>query len=579
MSSASIPIKLATVVAFNPVTIIEKALFNFDSIGDQNFKLSGTVAVSVSDAFTFANYAANPSLISRDVYTSLTSGATNWTAEQLANINQITSDFHNFIALDFLPVINFTGATPSDIASQTNINISIIYRRDLKISGQSAGGTDSNFQYPNSSSDIVLNLNGFGPYGLGNDETLDSSSFGFHTLMHEIGHSLGLAHPHSSIINGNATVTADYGATKNVGFDKLGFKIVTANDMNKEYFSIMSYDDVTSAGAYNTFAQTPMILDVIALQGAYGEGIGTTGSVNNTVMPGGSGGVSAYRTYFDTGGLDGVNLQNYQSGAYMHMGTTISGASHLVGVSMSLADQKIMASGGDPISLRWFYGEFENASGSEKADVIIGNSLDNSIFGGAGDDRLTGGSGNDSLDGGSGQDVAIFSSKIDQFKIHNHSSSAEWVITDTLGYEGTDTLRSIERIKFSDTSLAIDLDGNAGITAKILGAVFGKHSVNNKSYVGIGLNYLDAGWTYDNLAAFALDASGAKSSDQIVNLLWSNVFGIAPTDAQKSPYIKMLTDGMTAGALAHLAADTSFNAININLIGLAQMGIEYLPFN
>lgn len=579
MSSAFVPIKIAAVVAFNPVTTIEKALFNFDSMGVQNFKLSGTVAVSVSDAFTYVNYAANPSLISKDVYTSLTSGATNWTAEQLANINQITTDFHNFIALDFSPVINFTGSTPSDIASQTNINISIIYRRDLKISGQSAGGTDSNFKYFNSSSDIVLNLNGFGPYGLGNDETLDSSSFGFHTLMHEIGHSLGLAHPHSSIINGKATVSVDYGATKNVGFDKLGFKIVTADDMNKEYFSIMSYDDVTPAGAPDTFSQTPMILDVIALQGAYGEGIGTTGSVNNTITPGGSGGVSAYRTYFDTGGLDSVNLQNYQSGAYMHMGTTISGASHLVGVSMSLADQKIMSAGGDPISLRWFYGEFENASGSEKADVIIGNSLDNSIFGDSGNDRLTGGAGNDSLDGGSGQDVAIYSSAMSQFKIQHHSSSGEWVITDTLGYEGKDTLTNIERIQFSDANLAIDLDGNAGITAKILGAVFGKNSVKNKSFVGIGLSYLDAGWTYDNLAVLALDASGAKTNDQIVNLLWSNVFGIAPTLAQKSPYIKMLNDGVTAASLVHLAADTSLNEININLIGLAQNGIEYLPFN
>ena len=577
--SAPVPIKLATVVAFNPVATIEKALFNFDLIGIQNFKLLGTVAVSVSDAFTYANYSANPSLISKDVYTSLTSGATNWTAEQLANINQITSDFHNFIALDFSPVVNFTGASPSDIASQTNINISIIYRRDLKISGQSAGGADSNFKYPNSSSDIVLNLNGFGSSGLSNDGTLDSSSFGFHTLMHEIGHSLGLAHPHSSIINGKAIVTADYGATINVGFDKLGFKIVTANDMNKEYFSIMSYDDVTPAGAPDTFSQTPMILDVIALQGAYGEGIGTTGSVNNIITPGGSGGVSAYRTYFDTGGLDSVNLQNYQSGAYMHMGTTISGASHLVGVSMSLADQKIMSAGSDPISLRWYYGEFENASGSEKADVIIGNSLDNSIFGAAGNDRLTGGAGNDSLDGGSGQDVAIFSSAINQFKIQHNSNSGMWVITDTLGYEGTDTLSNIERIQFSDTNLAIDLDGNAGITAKILGAVFGKNSVNNKNYVGIGLNYLDAGWTYDNLAALALDASGAKTSDQIVNLLWTNIFGVAPTVSQKSPYIKMLTDGMTSGALAHLAADTSMNATNINLIGLVQNGIEYLPFN
>jgi len=85
--------------------------------------------------------------------------------------------------------------------------------------------------------------------------------------------------------------------------------------------------------------------------------------------------------------------------------------------------------------------------------------------------------------------------------------------------------------------------------------------------------------TYDNLAALALDASGAKTSDQIVNLLWTNIFGVAPTVSQKSPYIKMLTDGMTSGALAHLAADTSMNATNINLIGLVQNGIEYLPFN
>lgn len=579
MSSAPVLIKLATVVAFKPVTTIEKALFNFDVIGIQNFKLSGTVAVSVSDAFTYANFSENPSLISKDVYTSLTSGATNWTAEQLANINQITSDFHNFIALDFSPVANFTGSSPLDISSQTNINISMIFRRDLKISGQSAGGTDSNFNYPNSSSDIVLNLNGFGPSGLANDGTLNSSSFGFHTLMHEIGHSIGLAHPHSSIINGKAIVTAEYGATINVGFDKLGFKIVTANDMNKEYFTIMSYDDLTPAGAPNTFAQTPMILDVIALQGAYGEGIGTTGSIDNTITPGGSGGVSAYRTYFDTGGLDSVNLQNYQSGAYMHMGTTISGASHLVSVSMSLADQKIMSAGGDPISLRWYYGEFENASGSEKADVIIGNSLDNSIFGGAGNDRLTGGAGNDSLDGGSGQDTAIVQRAINQFKIQRNTISGEWTITDTLGYEGTDTLNNIERIQFSNTYLAIDLDGNAGITAKILGAVFGKHSVNNKSYVGIGLKYLDSGWTYDNLATLALDASSAKTNDQIVDLLWMNIFDVAPTVSQKSPYIKMLTNGMTAGELAHLAAETSFNATNINLVGLVQNGIEYLPLN
>ena len=95
--------------------------------------------------------------------------------------------------------------------------------------------------------------------------------------------------------------------------------------------------------------------------------------------------------------------------------------------------------------------------------------------------------------------------------------------------------------------------------------------------MGIGLSFLDAGWTYDNLAGLALDAAGANTNDQIVSLLWTNVIGTKPTAADKQPFIALLENGMTAGALAHLAADSSFNTTNINLVGLAQTGIEYMP--
>jgi hypothetical protein len=37
----------------------------------------------------------------------------------------------------------------------------------------------------------------------------------------------------------------------------------------------------------------------------------------------------------------------------------------------------------------------------------------------------------------------------------------------------------------------------------------------------------------------------------------------------------MLENGMSSGALAQMAADSSFNAANINLVGLALSGIEY----
>jgi len=94
---------------------------------------------------------------------------------------------------------------------------------------------------------------------------------------------------------------------------------------------------------------------------------------------------------------------------------------------------------------------------------------------------------------------------------------------------------------------------------------------------GVGLHFLDSGWSYDNLAGLALEAAGAKTNDQIVSLLWTNVIGTKPTAADKQPFIALLENGMTAGALAHLAADSSFNTTNINLVGLVQTGIEYIP--
>ena len=150
-------------------------------------------------------------------------------------------------------------------------------------------------------------------------------------------------------------------------------------------------------------------------------------------------------------------------------------------------------------------------------------------------------------------------------------------ITDKAGLEASDTVSNVERVKFTDSYLALDIDGNAGTTAKILGAVFGKDSVGNKAFVGIGLSFLDAGWTYDRLGGLALDAAGAQTNDQIVTLLWTNVIGSKPSIADKAPFIALLENGMTPGELVHLAADTIFNTNNINLVGLSQTGIEFNP--
>lgn len=209
----------------------------------------------------------------------------------------------------------------------------------------------------------------------------------------------------------------------------------------------------------------------------------------------------------------------------------------------------------------------------------FGTSGDDSLFGGKGGDSFKGGGGNDLIDGGLGVDSALFSASALDYTISKATGSSTFSVRDKSGVEGVDTLIGIERILFSDKRLAIDLDGNAGQVVKILGAVFGSAAVANKSYVGIGLSYLDTGLSYADLMQLAVDArlGGRSSNADVVNLLYTNVVGSAPDAGSLAYYKALLDDGaFTQGSLGVLAADTSLNAANINLMGLAQLGVEFV---
>lgn len=188
--------------------------------------------------------------------------------------------------------------------------------------------------------------------------------------------------------------------------------------------------------------------------------------------------------------------------------------------------------------------------------------------------RIVATAGTRTVTGSQGIDMLMYAETASNYKISKSSGA-----TTLSNNAAVQTLSGIERIQFADQTRAIDMGDNqaGGITAKILGAVFGKQAVTNKAYVGIGLSFLDAGWTYDNLAGLALTAAGATTPDQIVSLLWTNVVGTALTADNKAQFIALLDGGMTPGALAHLAADTALNTNNINLVGLVQTGLEYTP--
>ena len=588
---------MAKDIAYTPDTVISKAMFNFDAFGLSDYKLSGTVRVSVSDDFSYDDY-LNPrySRFNSILYTAAANEVT-WTSQMKNNLQDILQTYSQFANITFQWVGDYdtfssgtdTTPNPEDIgrAGVSDININWIYRSDVNFAGISGGSSDDFlFNYTGAANDIFLNA--YAPK-FNNDLSLDLNTRARQTLMHELGHSLGLSHPHSAYnaSTSTPTITDDYAATKDLGFSQLGFRTNTATDMYKEYFTIMSYDDQHSLlpGSSVVYqAYTPMILDVIALQQAYGEGSGTSGSGNDTITPG----IAGYRTYFDTGGIDTVDLSEYTSGAYFNMGVSITGAAHLVGVSMSTFDaQNTISLGKDPANLRWFYGEYENAAGSAAADQISGNSLDNMIEGKDGNDTLSGRGGNDSLNGDGGDDIlngqdgidtAVYAGSRNTFTITRNTDHS-FTINDNTHTEGTDTLTGIERISFSDDHLALDIDGNAGITAKILGAVFGKDALANKEYAGIGLKLLDGGMSYNDLMELAINAKlGTHASDTaIVNLLYTNVVGTAPETSDLNYYTGLLQNGSyDESSLGILAADSTANANHIDLIGLAATGLEFV---
>jgi len=122
-----------------------------------------------------------------------------------------------------------------------------------------------------------------------------------------------------------------------------------------------------------------------------------------------------------------------------------------------------------------------------------------------------------------------------------------------------------------------DISGSLGQTAKVLAAVIGEDGLSNKELVGIGLQLFDAGQSLAEVCELALGAVGATTHEAVVNLLYTNLYGEAPTTEQAQPFVDLLDDGIfTKGSLASAAAELTDDLGVIDLVGLAETGIEYV---
>lgn len=216
-------------------------------------------------------------------------------------------------------------------------------------------------------------------------------------------------------------------------------------------------------------------------------------------------------------------------------------------------------------------------SGSSGNDQITGSGGPDVLEGLDGHDVLRGAGGPDLLDGGVGIDTARYSGSVAQFKLWMNADG--WVVLDTQGGEGADTLVGIERLAFADAHVALDLDGHAGLTALILGAVFGAAAVQRPEYVGIGLSLLDGGMDEDALMQLAINARFGRmpTNAELVDLLYFNLLGVHPSAEEVSHFSGLITPSFSQVDLAWLAAMQDINFQNIDFVGLIEYGLFFDP--
>ncbi|WP_428001218.1 DUF4347 domain-containing protein [Acidovorax sp.] len=211
-----------------------------------------------------------------------------------------------------------------------------------------------------------------------------------------------------------------------------------------------------------------------------------------------------------------------------------------------------------------------NAAGAVRVDAIrevtvTGNAGNNTISPTLGLARY--------VEGGAGTDTVVIPATLGQTHVQANGNGNYTLqrLTDGAMLDVT----QVERVTFSDTKLALDLAGNAGQAAKLLGALGGPALLTNKGVVGEVIRLLDAGATSQTIAGIGLQALGVQTPNQVAQLLWTNVVGRAGTQAELKLITDLMASGVSFNEVVVMAANLDATAVRIDLVGLTNKGLEF----
>ena len=112
----------------------------------------------------------------------------------------------------------------------------------------------------------------------------------------------------------------------------------------------------------------------------------------------------------------------------------------------------------------------------------------------------------------------------------------------------------------------------------MLGAFLGPSGIERADLVGVGLELLDGGTTYEEFLQAALDAvfGSNPSGATLVNHFYGTLTGQSAPQSLIDQYGSLIDNGsLSPVSLAMQVAENELNLQNIDLVGLATTGIEY----
>ena len=293
-------------------------------------------------------------------------------------------------------------------------------------------------------------------------DDMSEGTYGFQTLLHEIGHALGLSHPHDGSVIGTS-----------------------ANDwLGVSLMSYKSFEGAANGYRQDYYPTTPMYNDIAALQRVYGANTTTTAGDDTYSW---TTGANIYQTIWDAGGTDTIDWSNQSTSAIINLNAgqwNELGPQYRIDYSVYpyvYSSQTLKIAENTVI---------ENATGGSAADTLTGNTVANllnggagndTLSGGAGDDTMTGGTGNDSLTGGAGNDIFSFASGFGIDVIYDFTAGVATDDLIDLSYTGITDFGAL----YGNIA---DVSGNAVITIgsdtiTINGVV--KSQLNADDFVGV----------------------------------------------------------------------------------------------